>query len=244
MTSPNELELVDDDNRLVLRRVVVGPLRTNCWIIATTDSKHAVVIDPGDEPGHLIDAAHDLAVTAIVLTHTHWDHVLALPTVADAWGRDVHCHRDEAPVWPHELSQLRHHGHFDAGTATADLIACGCTITPPPGAELWSGVTQPLSDDQILHLDGRQITVVHTPGHTPGSVSLRCGNHIFTGDTLFPGGPGLTGWPFSDFPTIIASIRTRLFTLPDGMHVHPGHGHSTTIGEERPHLHEWIERGW
>jgi glyoxylase-like metal-dependent hydrolase (beta-lactamase superfamily II) len=86
--------------------------------------------------------------------------------------------------------------------------------------------------------------VVHTPGHTPGGISLLAGRHVLTGDTLFPGGPGLTGWPLSDFATIIDSIRDGLFALPDDTVVLPGHGRSTTIGTERPHLDDWIARNW
>ena len=244
MTSSDDLEIVDDSAGLVVRRVVVGPLDTNCWIVATNDTRRAVVIDPGDEPSRLVAAVEDFSVAAVICTHTHWDHVLALPTVADEWGCAVHLHPDDGRVWPAELLHLDRHGHFDAGTATAELLGHGCTLAPPSGAELWSGEARELRHGQILRLDGRRLEVIHTPGHTPGSASLRCGNHVFTGDTLFPGGPGLTGWPFSDFDVIIESIRHRLFTLADEVVIHPGHGRSTNVAAERPHLDEWIERGW
>jgi hydroxyacylglutathione hydrolase len=236
-----DLEIVDDT--VVYRRVVVGPLDTNCWMIIDGKTKLAIVIDPGDEPDRLVHAASDLDITAVVLTHCHWDHVLGLPAVADAWGCPVYAHADEAPVWPHETSYLAQHGHFDAGTATAELLGCGCSLAPP-GAPVWSGTTEPIVHSQALHIGAHPVEVIHTPGHTPGSVSLRSGRHVFVGDTLFPGGPGLTGWPLSDFPTIIRSLQTCLMTLPDDQHVHPGHGRSTTIGTERPHVPEWIERGW
>ncbi len=87
-------------------------------------------------------------------------------------------------------------------------------------------------------------TVLHTPGHTPGSVCILLDGVVLTGDTLFPGGPGATRFDHSDFSTIIASIETKLFTLDDGTVVLPGHGASTTIGVERPQLPEWIDRGW
>ena len=100
-------------------------------------------------------------------------------------------------------------------------------------------------------LDGDSIAIgestcriLHTPGHTPGGLSLYVEGHVLTGDTLFPGGPGLTGWPLSDFPTIISSVRDRLFALPDATLVHPGHGRSTNVGSQRPLLSDWIERGW
>lgn len=244
MNTIDDLELVDDMHGLVHRRVVVGPLETNCWIISTTNSRDAIVVDPGDDPQRLVDATSDLIVTAVVLTHAHWDHVLALPAVLDAWGCDVFAHPDDDPVWPHERAYLRDHGHFDAGTATAELLACGCALAPPAGAATWSGHSRPLEDGQIIRLGEHTLEVIHTPGHTPGGVSLRAGSDVFTGDTLFPGGPGLTGWPLSDFATIIDSLRTRLFVLPDHVRVHPGHGRSTTIGAERHCLPTWIERGW
>jgi hydroxyacylglutathione hydrolase len=239
-----DLEIVDPDAGVIIRRVVVGPLHTNCWMVASLETRRALVIDPGDEPSRLIDAASDFTVANIALTHSHWDHVLALPTVADAWGCDVRMHPDDEPVWPHELSHLSEHGHFDAGTATGELLACGCSLTPPDGAELWSGKTRALLNGTRIMVDDVKIPIIQTAGHTPGSVSLQCGSHVFTGDTLFPGGPGLTGPPLSDFPAIIESIREQLFVLPDDTKVHPGHGESTMIGAERPQLQDWIARGW
>jgi glyoxylase-like metal-dependent hydrolase (beta-lactamase superfamily II) len=88
------------------------------------------------------------------------------------------------------------------------------------------------------------LEIIHTPGHTPGSICILLDGVVLTGDTLFPGGPGATRFDHSDFDTIIGSISTKLFTLDDGTVVLPGHGASTTIGVERPQLPEWIQRGW
>src|SRR6185436_14527859 len=100
----------------------------------------------------------------------------------------------------------------------------------------------PLKDGQALEVAGATLQVIHTPGHSPGGVCLHLASEgvLFSGDTLFHGGPGATGRSFSDFPTIIESIRTRLLTLPPETVVHTGHGDSTTIGDEAPHLDEWI----
>ena len=102
-----------------------------------------------------------------------------------------------------------------------------------------------LSDGQILRAGGVELNVLHTPGHAPGAVCLYAPElgTVFTGDTLFAGGPGATGRSFSSFDDIIDSIRDRLLTLPPETVVHTGHGDSTTIGAEAPHLEEWITRG-
>ncbi len=255
MTAPEvtgplaDTEIVDGAAGVVLRRVVVGVLDTNCWILTTTSRpetgrRPAIVVDPGDEPERIIDAAHDLSVSGVILTHAHFDHVLALPTVNDAWGCPVHAHPDDGVVWPNELAHLTRHGHFDAGTATADLLAAGCPPVLDPEQPRWSGSSKPVADGDRFRIGDRELAALHTPGHTPGGLSLTYGPHLLSGDTLFPGGPGLTGPAFSDFETIVGSIRDRLFLLPDPMQVHPGHGRSTTIGAERPHLDEWVARGW
>jgi glyoxylase-like metal-dependent hydrolase (beta-lactamase superfamily II) len=103
---------------------------------------------------------------------------------------------------------------------------------------------QPIADGDVFRFGEHELRAIHTPGHTPGSVCFVIGEHLFSGDTLFPGGPGNTANPYASFPTIIESIRTKLFPLPDEMQVLPGHGKPTTIGRERPHLDEWIARGW
>ncbi|MFQ5518023.1 MAG: MBL fold metallo-hydrolase, partial [Acidimicrobiia bacterium] len=104
--------------------------------------------------------------------------------------------------------------------------------------------TEAVEHGAVMAVGPLDVSVVHTPGHTPGSICLRVGGHLFSGDTLFPGGPGSTQGPLADFPSIIRSVGEELFELPDDVQVHPGHGHSTSIGDERPHLDEWIQRGW
>jgi hydroxyacylglutathione hydrolase len=223
-----------------LHKVVVGVLETNCWIVSA--GGEALVVDPGDEPERILAATADLHVTAILLTHAHFDHVLAVPALVDAWQVPVLAHPAESPVWPHELETVRRDGHWDAGTATAELLAGDPSRLSPPD-RLWDGAITPVADLEDLRVGPCTARVLHTPGHTPGGISLLVDGHLLSGDTLFPGGPGLTGPPLSDFPTIIRSVRT-LLALPDEIRIHPGHGPDTTVATERPHLHEWISRGW
>ncbi len=143
------------------------------------------------------------------------------------------------------------HGHNDHINAAVDLQAA--TRAPialhPADRMLWDTVypdvapDAELTDGQQIPVGGSALTVLHTPGHSPGSVSLRAGRMVFAGDTLFAGGPGATGRSYSDFDTIIASIQDRLLALPGDTIVHTGHGDDTTVGTEAPHLSDWIARG-
>ncbi|MGO3648840.1 MBL fold metallo-hydrolase [Agrococcus casei] len=144
------------------------------------------------------------------------------------------------------------HGHDDhvrAARETARLLDAPIRLHPDDRM-LWDAVHEEAPDAQIADGDvfevaGVELEAVHTPGHSPGSVSFVAPalGAVFTGDTLFQGGPGATGRSYSDFPTIVESIRTRLLTLPDETVVHTGHGDTTRIGDEAPHLQEWIDRG-
>jgi glyoxylase-like metal-dependent hydrolase (beta-lactamase superfamily II) len=145
------------------------------------------------------------------------------------------------------------HGHNDHINSAAALAnACGAPIGMCPADRmLWDEIypdrapDRELADGDILQVAGERLEVIHTPGHTPGGICLYDGaGHLFGGDTLFQGGPGATGRKYSDFNTIIDSIKTRLLTLPPETTVFPGHGDTTTIGAEGPHLQEWIDRGY
>jgi glyoxylase-like metal-dependent hydrolase (beta-lactamase superfamily II) len=145
------------------------------------------------------------------------------------------------------------HGHFDHLDAVGEV--CDATRAPaylhPDDRFLWDEyypVTPDgaLADGDTITVGDVELTVLHTPGHTPGSCCFHAPalGAVFSGDTLFPGGPGATRHDYSDFATIIDSVRTRLFSLPGGTVVLPGHGDSTLVDREAPHLQEWVDRGW
>ena len=137
------------------------------------------------------------------------------------------------------------HGHFDHVQALPELKQrLGVPVHAHPGDDYPVAVENTLQDGDSIPFGNRSVTVLHTPGHTPGGICLHHGRHLVSGDTLFPGGPGNT-WEDKDaFEQIIEAVRTKLFVLPDDTAVYPGHGKDTTIGAEKPHLQEWIDRGW
>lgn len=167
------------------------------------DDEECVVIDAPHDVEAILAAVAGRRVKAIVCTHAHDDHVRVAPELRERTGAPILLHPDDRPLW-----ELTH----------PDL--------------LWD---VDLADGQLLEVGGTTLEVLHTPGHAPGAVCLVALDHgcVFTGDTLFQGGPGATGRSFSDRPTLEASIRARLFALPDETVVHTGHGGDTTIGAER-----------
>ena len=142
---------------------------------------------------------------------------------------------------------LTTHGHWDHIQAVTAMRDAGIDVgIAPADAAMLPSYDFLMPDDEVLTIGELRVRTIHNPGHTPGSTSFRLVGHpvLFSGDTLFPGGPGNTQTPEGDFPMIIESIDHRLFTLPADLLVFPGHGLDTTIGEERPHLDEWVQRGW
>ena len=144
-------------------------------------------------------------------------------------------------------SVLETHGHWDHIQAVPALRDAGYDVAvTAEDADMLPSYDQLLEDDSVIEVGRLRLRTILTPGHTPGSMCFLVEGSpvLFSGDTLFPGGPGATKFPGGDFPTIIRSLEQRLFTLPPETLVLPGHGDDTTLGTERPHLQEWADRGW
>lgn len=142
---------------------------------------------------------------------------------------------------------LTTHGHFDHIQAVTQMRDAGIDVgVAAEDAAMLPSYDFTIPDDDVIEVGDLRLRTIHTPGHTPGSTSFLLEGHplLFTGDTLFPGGPGNTKFPGASFEQIIQSIDRRLFTLPADLLVLPGHGLDTTLGTERPHLQEWVDRGW
>lgn len=178
------------------------------------DDREVLVIDPAHDARAVADAVAGRRVVAVVLTHGHWDHARA--------ARDFAALVDDPDIFLSPADQfLWAESHGEAPF-------------------------EPLLDGMRFTVAGTTLDVLSTPGHTPGSTSLSAKDlgAVFSGDTLFEGGPGATRWDYSSFEQILQSIKDKLFTLPDDTVVNTGHGPSTSVGAESVHLDEWIQRGW
>jgi glyoxylase-like metal-dependent hydrolase (beta-lactamase superfamily II) len=191
-------------------------MNNNAYLLRCTQTGELALIDAASEPETLLGLIGDTPLATIITTHQHWDHHGALQEVQQATGAATVAHPDDAPGLPVPVSRQVQHG---------DTIAVG----------------------------NATLSVIHLRGHTPGSIAiLYDGNgelagqpHLFTGDSLFPGGPGNTDSDPARFASLMTDLEDRVFaTLPDETWVYPGHGGDTTLGAERPHLAEWRERGW
>jgi glyoxylase-like metal-dependent hydrolase (beta-lactamase superfamily II) len=201
---------------LTITKVAVGPMDNNAYLLRCTSTGELLLIDAANEARTLLALIDGTPLATIVTTHMHGDHWVALDAVARATGAATIAHPDDAEAIPVPATRKVSHG---------DTISVG----------------------------DANLSVIHLRGHTPGSIAL-CYDadgaladqpHLFTGDSLFPGGPGNTQNDPERFGSLMTDLENRIFAeLPDGTWVYPGHGGDTTIGTERPHVAEWRARGW
>jgi len=193
--------------------LVVGRLQTNCYILKS--GSEAIIVDPGDEPERILKFIRDIDATParIVATHTHFDHVLGVDGVRMATKTPFLIHPDDLQMLQSMQSRVRQFMGFE--------------VPPPPKVDGY------LKDGDSLKLREETIRVLHTPGHSPGSISLSGKGYVLTGDALFSQSIGRTDLPGGDLNTLIHSIREKLFKLDEDTTVYPGHGPETTIGDEK-----------
>jgi len=201
---------------LTVTKVAVGPMDNNAYFLRCTQTGELALIDAANDAETLLRLIGDVPLATIITTHQHWDHHAALQAVQKATGAATVAHPDDARGLPIPVTRPVRHG---------DTVAVG----------------------------NARLTVIHLRGHTPGSIALCYDGdgeladqpHLFTGDSLFPGGPGNTSNDPERFNSLMNDLEERVFAaLPDGTWVYPGHGGDTTLGTERPHLAEWRARGW
>lgn len=209
---------------LRISKLSVGPMDNNAYLLECTATGDGLLIDAANEADRLLELTNGISLRRIVTTHRHRDHWQALSAMVEQSGATTSAH-------------------------------------PLDGAELPVPVSDPVEHGDTVSIGQVELSVIHLRGHTPGSIALlwdgkqshpsqgsgqlRPAAHLFTGDSLFPGGPGNTFGNTEDFVSLMDDLEERVFAmLPDDTWVYPGHGSDTTLGAERPHLAEWRARGW
>lgn len=195
---------------LIVQKLEVGPMGANCYIVADKATRNAFLVDPGGDPDRIKGALKKagLSLKFIINTHGHGDHILANAYFS-------------VPVYVHRLD-----GDFLTDPSKNLSGFFGLFLKASKADKL-------LEDGERISIDGLEAEIIHTPGHTPGGISIKIDGVVFTGDTLFAGGVGRTDLPGGDEEQLFKSIKNRLFVLDDDIVVYPGHGPQSTIGREK-----------
>ena len=200
----------------IFDHLVVGPLQCNCYIVGDSETRQAIVIDPGDDADDIAEslARHGLTVTAIVATHAHFDHIVAAARLRELTGAPFHLHPGDEVL----LSWVQESGR----------MFLGLELPAPPEIDVR------MSEGDRVVAGSVSLDVIHTPGHSPGSISLLAGGDaLFSGDTLFAGSIGRTDLPGGDTQALFDAVAHKLFALDLELPVYPGHGPSTSLGVEQ-----------
>jgi glyoxylase-like metal-dependent hydrolase (beta-lactamase superfamily II) len=199
---------------MILKILIVGELQTNCYILGDEKTKQGVVIDPGGDFEIIEDHLKKLKlkIKYIILTHGHVDHIGALAQLKKATGAEILIHSKDSAMLYDPNQNLSIFSGDEIIATKADKL---------------------LEEGDIIQCDGIKLEILHTPGHTPGSISLLTDEMIFTGDALFCGSIGRTDFPGSSYQKLISSIKDKILTKEDDLIIYPGHGPSSTIGEEK-----------
>jgi glyoxylase-like metal-dependent hydrolase (beta-lactamase superfamily II) len=198
---------------MILETIVVGMLQVNCYLIGDGTTNKGIIVDPGDEPDRIMDYVDrtGLKVVQLLCTHGHFDHIGAVGELRDALGAQILLHRDDLIVYQHSYEVAREWG-LDA--------------EPQPEPDLL------IDEGYSIELGASRLSVIHTPGHSPGGICLIGTDFVLTGDTIFAGSIGRTDFPGGDYNAIGRSFR-RIMGLGDTIRLLPGHGPASTIGYER-----------
>jgi glyoxylase-like metal-dependent hydrolase (beta-lactamase superfamily II) len=198
---------------MIIKKLVVGPLENNCYIIADENTKEGLVVDPGDEPDRILDLIHEnkFQLKYIVCTHAHFDHVAAVPEIKEETKAKIVLHIDDLAIYRSTKDQA---------------AAWGYEVGPLPEPEMF------VSEGDVLEAGDLRFEILHTPGHSPGGICLYGEGILITGDTLFAGSVGRTDLYGGDIKELKISFK-RLMSLSDDVKVFPGHGPESTIGKER-----------
>lgn len=199
---------------MIIKKLAVGPIQANCFIVGCDQTKEAVVIDPGGDADRILMALAEskLTVKYILNTHGHFDHVSENKKIKDVTGADILIHELDKPM----LDQLE---------MSASMFGLNVENSPPPD--------KTVDDGDTISFGSVTLKVIHTPGHSPGGVSFYADGYAFVGDTLFAGSVGRTDLPGGSMQTLVESIQKKLFVLGDDVVVYCGHGPETTIRDEK-----------
>ncbi len=198
---------------MILDRIVVGPLEVNCYCIGCLQGGEVAVVDPGADPLRIIDLINSRQYKPlyIINTHCHLDHIGANAEIKRRYKIPLLVHQDDAPY----LSDPQDYS-----------LQAIISAEPSPPADKF------LAEDDLINIGSLTLKVIHTPGHSPGGICLKFPEGVLTGDTLFYRGIGRTDLPGGSYPQLIKSVKNKLFTLDKSLPIYPGHGPTSTIGEE------------